>query len=445
MRQAVKVTAQRTLREPAPPQDAAAPLPAAWPYRPGMSNRALARVAGRSQLVLARYDTGEHARFGTDRVVFERGGVQVTESDMLTMGDLYERVEDMYQADPAELRKLVDLIRRDKAYHSGAKGVKSVSNREWGEATPKGPHRKKDYWDLAKENATHYAPRPGGGDGKDHKAEWERVHRQALDIAHNAKTPADKRRAEAYNAFAGHFLTDAFSAGHLIPKQDVMDAARRNWDKQETFFDVFKETAFTRLVARRLLADPRSGPKLKAYRIRIVDWGEMSDVKLSELLYQIGHKTEYRQDFFNSFVKVLHDIWNKRGIWVDNARGDGPWILYGDQYLYKSPKTLSVGQAAFEQSWLNLMAAEAPGPVDYKAAFKDVWDYVPVPTQSARKEVDDLVAKVTDPDTAESVYFFTEMLADHIDDMIDKLRDANRLATPEEVRKEAIRKMPPFL
>jgi hypothetical protein len=37
------------------------------------------------------------------------------------------------------------------------------------------------------------------------------------------------------------------------------------------------------------------------------------------------------------------------------------------------------------------------------------------------------------------------MLADHIDDMIDKLRDANRLATPEEVRKEAIRKMPPIL
>src|SRR4051812_15036850 len=132
----------------------AVPAPAMGPGAParapaalaGVSNRALARHA---KQMLARYDTGEHALFGTDRVVFERGGVKVTESDMITMGDLYDRVEDMYQADPAELQRLVDLIRQDRRHYRGEKGVASIPNATWEKATPVGAHRKRSFLDLA--------------------------------------------------------------------------------------------------------------------------------------------------------------------------------------------------------------------------------------------------------------------------------------------------------
>jgi hypothetical protein len=435
-RRADPVTPKHEPRQGARAARGATPTVESWMRWAGLSNRALARYARQPRIVLARFDTGEHALFGTDRVVFVRGDVSVTESDMLTMGDLYERPEDMYQADVAELRELVKLIRQDREHYRGVKGVKSITNKRWSQATPKGPHRKKTYMDLAKENATHYAPR-AQGDGRDNKAEWERIHRQALDIMHAAKTPGDKQRAEAYNAFAGHFLTDAFSAGHLIAKQDVVERARRNWDAQETFFSVFKETVFTRAVARGVLKHKDAGPKLRPLYIRIVDWQKISEVNLSELLYQIGDTAEYRKDFFDTFVKVIHDLLNKTGVEVDNARGDGPWTLYGDQHLDKSPETLRIGQAAFQESWVNLMEAEVnPGPLDYRKLFKQVWDYTPKPTAAAQAWIDNIVVKAADPSTAESISLYTEMLAEHVDDMIEELGKVDRLGTEAEVEKK---------
>src|SRR4249920_1898810 len=82
-----------------------------------IGNRALSRLVESGALrarLLARYDTGEHTLFGGDDVVFVKGEVKITEREMLTLGDLYERVDDVYQADVDELKTLVGLIRRDR-------------------------------------------------------------------------------------------------------------------------------------------------------------------------------------------------------------------------------------------------------------------------------------------------------------------------------------------
>jgi hypothetical protein len=382
--------------------------------------------------VVARYDTGEHAQFGDDRVVYVRGDVQITESEMIALGgDLYERPEDLNQADLAELRTLVALVRRDRNAYLHVGGAKHVSNAEWQDATKKGAHRTKSFVDLANDNATHYAPREKGSDKRDHKAEWERIHRQALDIAHTATTADDARRALAYNAFAAHFLTDAFAAGHLISKQDVIDFANADWRYDDTWGTLFKESRVTREIAERLLADPRSGPKLRGYKIRIASWGDMSLEKLSELLY--GMADDHPELFWEPLVKLIHDSLGNRGVEVTNARGDGPWILPGDGSLEGSPETIRIGNAAVTQSEQNLVVAHATaGPLDYQTLFDRVWAYTPRPTEKGRLVIDRTVGRLGNPLNKKTPMLFADWVADHIDAIIAGLRQRDRLATPEE-------------
>jgi hypothetical protein len=176
------------------------------------------------------------------------------------------------------------------------------------------------YMDLNKENQAHFAPPKDGAspDGKDHKSAFEKFHRQALDEAHkvapqmsvdpsSGATPADgapaagapgagassqpppnasgppstttqgpgatpspgsttaapaksastvPANAIATNMFAAHFLTDAFAAGHLINKKEVVDQAKVAWDKMNnTGGFLLRENTFTQEVSRRVLAD----------------------------------------------------------------------------------------------------------------------------------------------------------------------------------------------
>src|SRR5215467_5592577 len=57
--------------------------------------------AGRRPLVVLRYEAGEHAQLGPDRVVTVNC-VSMTEGDLIAMGDFYANPEDMYKAAPAE-------------------------------------------------------------------------------------------------------------------------------------------------------------------------------------------------------------------------------------------------------------------------------------------------------------------------------------------------------
>ncbi len=386
--------------------------------------------------VLARFDTGEHAQFGSDKIAFVRGDVQITEQEMVAMGDLYERVEDMYQADMGELRTLVALIRRDRDAYLKRNGAKGVSNKEWEEATRKGPHRKKSFMDFANENATHFGAREGGSDGRDQRAEWERIHRQALDIAHDATTTADAERAVAYNAFAAHFLTDAFAAGHMVSKLDVMERSRANFYYDDSWGLFIKETRFTRAVAARMLADGRSGPKLRALKIHIaVGWQEIDAENLSELLY--GFASKEPDLFFESFIKILHDYLNETGVQVTNARGDGPWTTYGDQFLDHTPETLRIGDEAIAQSDQNLVVAHATrGPLDYKALFDRVWAYTPVPTASGAHRISWGIMHRTNPLNDKSIAAFAEFAIEHIDDIITGMRERHRLSTAQDRRDE---------
>ncbi len=295
----------------------------------------------------------------------------MTEGEVVTLGDFYLNPS-RTKAPKAELEHLVKLIRQDTQYKQGVKGVTKVKQSQWEGATS--THASGEtYQQLAFSNDTHYGPDVrseqqrkhdevmiqyghGWDDGfkpqrrGDHRSEWERYHREATIEARvaalgGAKTVPEK--AVVINGFASHFLTDAFAAGHLRAKSQIMDFAKLKWlelGADETWFDIIPES-FTVAVAEKLLAHPKLGPRLRAHQIRIVEWDDMSVTRLSELIY--GLQENAPELFYSMFVGIVHDRLNdaiekddKAGLCCvgDERRGDGRGRCRVTER--KSPRTL---------------------------------------------------------------------------------------------------------
>jgi hypothetical protein len=417
--------------------------------RSAAGNRAVAEALGQPRggpRALARYDTGEHAQMGSDRTVTVNG-VPITEAEMTAMGDLYETPQAMYQADKAELEAVVRDIRADTQHYLKQKGGVDVGDEAWEKDTEitnkkRGKHVKRTYTELAKANSTHFAPSYSGKTGHDHKSEWERWHGQALDIARGAKSATGPAAEQALvvNGFASHFLTDAFAAGHLIPKDDTMALLREAWDlhKQtsKTVVGVmFDETTFTQAVAKMVLADTGVREKLDRYQMKLIAWRDIDEERFSEFIYQLAKRKP--EIFFDLFIKLVHDDLNATRVEVTNARGDSrPWMLPGDGSLASSPETLAVAQAAVEESYVNLdIAAAAAGPIDYEAAFQRVWAYTPIPTEAGLAHITEVCHELLNPDNPKCQSRFAGVIVDKIDLIISELVAQGYLAAKEDLRK----------
>lgn len=383
--------------------------------------KVLPAAAERSAVVLQRYEAGEHAQVGgkTDVVV---NGVPMTQGEVNAMGDFFASASQLRLAPAAELIALRDLIRRDKDARTG-KGGTPVSTGEWETATGG------RYLKLAADNRAHFAPGKDGTGmtGTNHKAAWHDQHRQALFQAQfDGRFDYGKvsNSARTINAFANHFLTDAFSAGHLINKPEVMQVARERWNALATTGMIFKESTFTRGVAAAVLADPDAGPKLRAHELKIVVWGDVTPNRFSEFLWQVAK--QQGDKFFNAFARIVHDH-------LDDARTDDPtsgvevendngrrWRLSGDATLMKSPETLEIAQAAAAQAEANLAEA-ARGHVDLSGQPAAVWAFTPRPTKDGQKMIDETVASIADASKPESVTAFAHLTISEIDAGIEEL------------------------
>jgi hypothetical protein len=373
--------------------------------------------SGRSTVY--RYGTGEHAQLGSGRTVTVNG-VPMTEGDLIALGDFFASPDDMFKAAPDELRRLVALIERDRRSVEG-KGDAGVTAEEWQAATGG------RYVELARANDAHFAPStdPRVSTPADHKSEWQKLHRQALDSAHSARSVTDQARA--INGFASHFLTDAFAAGHLVAKAQVMDHAKKKFDALHTSGLVFTENAFTQGVARRVLADTAVQSKLAGKELKLLAWGDFTPERFSEMLMKLQEREP--GTFYNIFAKLVHDSLNDAirggpdaGLEVSNARGD-TWRLSGDDTLALSPRTKDIANAAVAESDHNLdLAAAAGGALDYDVLFQKVWAYTPHPTATGQKLVDETVDKYADPGNTETIEAAARFVISTIDAAIAGLQ-----------------------
>lgn len=437
-------------------------------------NAAICRALASGPRALARYEAGEHARFAGDTGgVVMINGVPVQKANIIAMGDFFRTPEAMNSADPKVLAALDAAITDDR--RGRTKEVDPVTgevpripgNADLQKITkPLGGGN--TYMDLNKENQAHFAPPAGGPDpkGKDNKSTWERLHRQALDEAHQAaptetsrggpapETPpgapgAVPEKATVTNLFAAHYVTDAFSAGHLINKQEVMEQAKQAWGKMATDGSLLQQNKFTREVSEGVLADDKVKDKMKDKQIiNVRELGAMTAAVLAggplpgsttlatlmprlftnlyvdvtpTLLSELLHVTSRVQPgtFFNIFARLVHDKLNKDGVMV--ANDEATWKLSGDETL--NTESLQRGKQAVAASERNLEEAAAfSGPLRYEEMFARVWRFVPRPTPEGAKFMDTVREEFTnaaDPDTIKAAI---ELSIKEIDTAIDEMQ-----------------------
>ncbi|MBA7685681.1 hypothetical protein ES703_94106 [subsurface metagenome] len=354
--------------------------------------------------MIQRFDAYEHAQIaeqaGPGGVTIK--GVQLTLGDINALGDLYETVDDLLNADPNELRQLVALIRKQKA------DPESVTDADWERATAGRPEGKR-YIDLARKNAPHYGPsnpamvppQAGTAAGQDHRAQWEAYHRRALGLAQQAANTSDESekqqlmdKATTINAFGDHFLADAFASGHLFNKDDVMNLAR----KQVTQLKPAELTELFNVVATRVFAqhkDTISKYEVKGGPLAGIWWPNLNSAsRFSSLLAGIFEQEP--NVVYGAIVKAVHDHLNKQGFEVSNTKAK--WTLVGDLELASSPHTQKWLQTAIQQTRANLTDASQPNQcIDFNAQVAFVTQYVPEPTKESAAKVKEMIQKMTDP------------------------------------------------
>jgi hypothetical protein len=331
---------------------------------------------------------------------FTVGGESVKYGQGIAMGDLFKDPQHMLAASDATLQGLKDLIEKDKTKPGAVKAE------EWDRVT--GPATGGKYSDLALHNEAHFAPSNpalvavSGKSTTDNKSSWEKYHALAI----SESQAGNKDKALAINAFADHFLTDAFAAGHLFNKRDVMEAFNRQLPvnaKGEftpasvAFFDAVAALAFTGPVKT----------EFSNYESVATTWGVHPNIdrtgRFSILLQRIYSK---EPDILSGAVsKAVHDTLNQEpgGVEVENNMGD-KWTVSGDASLNNirlnagNADTLRIGRKAVAQSQLNVLSAfKAAGAINLPAIYKSVWDYVPHPTAAGAATVSKEITTGTDP------------------------------------------------
>jgi hypothetical protein len=390
------------------------------------------------------FDTGEHVQTAGDLYsgrlhVGAAPGVEFSYGQIIAMADVFESVDQMMQARPAELTRLKALIEQSTAHYLS--GGPDVTTEDWQNATAR------RYLKLAENNYEHFSldaiagPRGGAaarGRYGDNKSAWERHHRDAIGAAQElfAANPAQSslfpERPLIINAFGDHFLTDAFAAGHLVNKEAMIARFKANFlsgssltSSGKQFFAKVARKSFVGDVARKFSATETAN-----YPVCAAGWCFMwhpnidSWSTFSTLLMRAAEQEPDR--IANLAVKALHDYLNRTGIEVTNEAGDRPWTLMGDTHM--DARTLAVARRAVQQSVDNINDPSIfASNLDFAPYFSRVWRHVPTLTDPSRQTLVTLLASYTSPNSDALMDAAAAVIQSEADAMIQTLVDEGKL------------------
>ena len=347
-------------------------------------------------------DSGSPAPGGTIDVK----GVSFTHGQMIALGDFYATPAEMLSAPKTELEQLKVLIIKDQE----SPGI--VKTEEW-----KGVLGAR-YDTLLEDNASHFAPsdpaliEAGGNSRADNKSEWEKVHKQALDAA----VTGARDDALMINAFGDHFLTDAFAAGHLFNKQDLMDHfAGKLAGNEEAFFTT---------VANGAWSDPKVSEYVSGFETTdTAGWNINSADRFKSLL--VTAHQELPTKVPNAVVNVVHNRLNTDGVQVTNGLG-ATWKLSGDKSL--DAETLSEARQAVVQSQQNVLGALSAKKAEHAALCDAVWAHVPRPNAEGAASIQQAVQALADPAKKSTTDAAAAFVIANIGDIIGGAVDMKKLA-----------------
>ncbi len=339
---------------------------------PVAGNRAMAGVVRpESSVTVQRWSSSEHVRLGNviDRPIPIGGGVSLTYGQIVALaGDEFGSLEELMEATRSDDGRAMIRAHLERAKIPGTAAalLPVPSETQVTEA-------KSQYVTLAMNNTPHFV---AGGTAVE---SWLEKHTQAIDLAvQSGLSHDDGLLDEAYltEAFGDHFLTDAFSSGHIrVPRQEI----------ENYYVHEFAPTVFDRL--------------LETLRERAVD--EIYDqveqqTSLNELAYVgglaggLGARAEFRRriraavneriaggfaaiggrgqaaaKFGQALAGVvsgaMHDAENRDGLKVVSGMDQTPWTAYGDSDLDKNPQHRAYVEEAVRTAVADLERARSIG------------------------------------------------------------------------------------
>lgn len=371
---------------------------------------------GRAQV--SAFDSFEHVKVG------ERAGPEavrlhgeaVTAGELNALGDFFGSAEEILSAPKERFLHVLGLVRRQ------VRDTAPMNTAECDAATGGA------YLTLAMDNDAHFAPSDPrilpsvGAAPATNIATWEAGFRRAAAFAREAGAmqPGDPGHAEkvtealVHAGFADHFLTDAFAAGHLFNKEDLMVAQRDLLDHvgdglfttDEWFFDG---------VAAEVIAKERA--VCAEYAISWLAGGPLDDVDALGTVLETTYD-ERPEVILNALVHHAHDQLNAGGVEVSSAAQDEKWLLMGDRSSESVTEDAASDALAVPRAAIRALLAG--GEVDIDATVFEVHRHIPHPTAAGMQRLHEVMAGATDPEVG-MMHALSEEIVHHIRDVLDAL------------------------
>ena len=282
---------------------------------------------------MQRFVGTEHKELGdsTGRTVDLGKGVVLSWGDLVALsGDEYASIDDLLADTKTDVGKqrLLAAIRDDH--------IPDPSSTKLPEPTDA---QKSDrfvaFLGLASENSAHF------NNAGQAIVRWSTEHSTALTAALDAGLTSDaagRQLAQAREAFAQHFLTDAFSGGHIrTPRPDIIGWYRAN------FGPPVVDTFISRLTARLidgLVAQIKPQTKWPDFVVR-KEVNQAVGARLATAIARIDGGRAKLNDYFALGIAgvvsgAMHDLEGKRGVAVSSEDHPEPWTAFGDAQLSDS-------------------------------------------------------------------------------------------------------------
>jgi len=223
------------------------------------------------------------------------------------------------------------------------------------------------FWELAYDNFDHFNSEREAGVGPAQRR-FEADMKRALvaaRAAYESRSVAAAQRlyhqAIARCAFACHFLTDCFSAGHLrVPRRALYDECARLFGRKKTRLDLVLGALYPETARHRWMRD-------------------------TLLPFQV----EDAQLMAGTYANMMHDLENKLGLWVRVGERD-VFRAYGDGYYDKGCAQQRLARRAVHQAAMAVFQTRFWGYSDYQpgvAPSAACWEehdptgYIPTPVE----------------------------------------------------------------
>ena len=318
------------------PPTAADPVrsPAHWLHvlQRQVGNRVVQAAFG-PRTALQRFVGKEHKSLGdsTGRMIDLGNGVVLSFGDLVALsGDEYRNLDDLMADTRTEEGKarLLAAIRDDHIpdpTHSKLPEPTAAQKSE----------RFTTFLGLAAENPLHF------NDSGQAIDTWVAQHTTAIVAALDAGLQNDgaaRQLALAREGFAQHYLTDAFSGGHIrTPRPDIIGWYRANFGAAVA--DVLISQLSNRLIDGlvRQISPQSKAPDFLIRRQVSASVGK----KLAAAIAGAGGRAKINDYFALGVAGVvsgaMHDLEGKRGVTVSSEAHPAPWVAFGDAQLGDSP------------------------------------------------------------------------------------------------------------